>query len=83
MAMLRGVTPLTPADRQSALWRRLKSEFTTELELLRTDLERTQSEATTASIRTRLQLLREILALERDPATTARRHYDAAPPSDE
>jgi hypothetical protein len=69
----RSFTPLTQADRVSPLWKRLRAELIAEREQLRADLERNQPEATTASIRTRLMFVREILALETDPATQARR----------
>lgn len=77
MAASRCFTRLTSADRQTPLWRRLRQELIAEVEILRTDLEKVQTETTTASIRSRLMLLREILALERDPATTAPRDLRA------
>lgn len=77
MAASRCFTRLTAADRQTPLWRRLRQELIAEVEILRTDLEKVQTDATTASIRARLMLLREILALEKDPVPTAPRDHRA------
>lgn len=67
------LTPLTQADRITPLWRRMRIELRAEIEVLRTSLEKTQPPETTASTRAKLTVLREILALETDRATDARR----------
>lgn len=77
------LTQFTQAQAQEPLWRRLlKPQLMARLEEYRTELERPTSNAeSTASLRGKVALIREILALETDPAT-ARRQPAASHPDE-
>lgn len=71
--------PLSQADALSPVWKsRIKPQLVARLDELRTELEKpSNTDASTASLRGKIAVLKEILALERDPVAEARRHAAA------
>jgi len=59
---------LTQAEAQSPIWRKLKMQLAARRDELRDSLEQPQTDEATASLRGKCALIREILALEADPA---------------
>lgn len=59
---------LTQAEAQSPAWRKLKQQLAARRDELRDSLEQQLTDEATASLRGKCALIREILALEADPA---------------
>lgn len=56
---------LTPADRESPLWKMLRDDMARRLDEFRTQLEQVKlTDAETASLRGKISLLRELLSLD-------------------
>lgn len=65
--------PIFAKDFDSDAWRRIKARVEGRIEQLRDDLEaRTNTEGSTEATRGRIAALRELLALEKAPATEPR-----------
>lgn len=80
--MAKSLSPLTQADAQTPLWKRLRTEMRAEIEVLRDSLEKDTTPELLASIRAKIRVFRDILALEKAPAAAARRP-DWTPGSDD
>lgn len=70
---------LTPADRESALWKTLRDDLERRKEEFRTQLESVKlTDAETASLRGKLALIRELLGLDQPAPVPASAHTKAA-----
>jgi hypothetical protein len=63
------MNPLTPHDKASSAWVRIKQHLEARLVTLRTQNDKTMPEAETENLRGRIAEVKELLALDKDEVT--------------